>query len=119
MTTMSVDGATNPRHVSITGALGSYARPVAVWATYISAATLLLLAGTLKLAGAADTVGLYEAVGIGQWFRCVAGAIEVMTAVSLLIPLPALFAGTGLALTLAEAGFTGLALIGNGVWIFD
>ncbi len=64
-------------------------------------------------------MGVYEAVGTGQWFRYVAGSIELMTAVSLLVPLPAFVAGIGLALTMVEAGFTDLALIGNGVWIFD
>jgi hypothetical protein len=48
----------------------------------------------------------------------VAGSIEVMTAVLLLIPMPAFFGGIGLALTVVEVGFTHLALIGNGVWIF-
>jgi len=110
MTTMSVDGATNRRHVSIRRALGPGARPVGVWATHMAAAGLLLLAGILKLAGTAGTIGLYEAVGIGQWFRYVAGSIEVMTAVALLIPMPALVAGLGLALTVVEAGLTGLAL---------
>ena len=107
MTTMSVDGVANRRHVSITRALGPGARPVGVWATHITAAGLLLLAGIVKLAG---TIGVYEAAGIGQWFRYVAGSIEVMTAVALLIPVPALVAGLGLALTVVEAGLTGLAL---------
>jgi hypothetical protein len=49
----------------------------------------------------------------------VAGSIEVTTAVSLLIPLPTSFAGIGLALTVAEAGLTYLALIGQGVGIFS
>ena len=66
-----------------------------LWTTHIAAAALLLLAGILKLAGAASTIGLYEAVGIGQRFRYVAGSIEVMTAVLLLIPLPAFRAGIG------------------------
>ena len=56
MTTMSVDGATSPRRVSISRALGSRARPVAVWPMHISAAAVLLLAGTLKLAGSAGVV---------------------------------------------------------------
>jgi len=110
MTTMSVDGATNPRHVSIIRAQGSHAREVAVWATHISAAALLLVAGIMKLAGTAETMELYEAAGTGQWFRYLAGSIEVMTAVSLLIPLPAFVAGIGLALTVVEAGLTNLAL---------
>jgi hypothetical protein len=110
MTTMSVDGATNPRHVSISRAVGSRAPAVAVWATHISAAALLLLAGVAKLAGTADTMGVYEAAGIGQLFRCLAGSIEVMTGLSLLIPVPAFVAGIGLALTVVEAGLTSLAL---------
>jgi len=90
-----------------------------LWPTYIAAAVLLLLAGMSKLAGIADTIGLYEAVGMGQGFRYIAGSIEVTTAVSLLIPLPTSFAGVGLALTVAEAGLTYFALIGHGVGIFS
>ena len=78
------------------------------WTAYIGAAALLLLAGISKLAG---MVGVYEAVGIGQWLRYAAGSIEVMTAVSLLLPLPTSLGGIGLALTVAEAGCTHLALI--------
>jgi hypothetical protein len=61
----------------------------------------------------ADTIVLYEAIGMGQWFRYVAGSIEVTTAVSLLTPLPTSFAGIGLALTVVEAGLTYLALISH------
>ena len=86
-----------------------------LWPTYLAAAVLLLLTGMSKLAGNADTIALYEAIGMGQWFRYVAGSIEVTTAVSLLIPLPTSVAGIGLAFTVGEAGLTYLALIGHGV----
>jgi len=112
MTTTELDGATSRRQVSTGVALGSHARPVAIWATHIAAAALLLLAGVAKLGRGADAIGLYEVVGIGQWFSYLAGSIEVMTAVSLLIPLPAFVAGIGLALTVVETGFTGLAFLG-------
>jgi len=90
-----------------------------LWPSYIAAAALLLLAGMSKLAGTADTVELYEAAGMGQGFRYLAGAIELTTAISLLIPLPTSFAGLGLSLTVMEAGLTYLALIGRGVGIFS
>ena len=104
------------RHVWVSRDLGSGRRPVVVWATDFATAVILLLVGISKLAGTSDTMALYEAAGIAQGFRYVGGSIEVMTAVLLLIPSPALVAGIGLALTLLEAGFTNLALMSNGIW---
>jgi putative oxidoreductase len=86
-----------------------------LWPTYIAAAALLFLAGMSKLASIADTIVLYEAIGMGQWFRYVAGSIEVTTAVSLLVPSLTSVAGIGMSLTVVEAGLTYLALIGHGV----
>lgn len=45
-----------------------------------------LAAGGAKLLGAAMMVATFEAVGIGQWFRYVTGAIEVGSAILLWVP---------------------------------
>ena len=45
-----------------------------------------LAAGTAKLLGVAMMVGTFDAIGIGQWFRYVTGAIEVVSAVLLWVP---------------------------------
>jgi putative oxidoreductase len=64
----------------------SKGKNITLWAIQIAAAGMFLMAGGLKLAGAAPMVALFNAVGIGQWFRYVTGAIEVSSAVLLLVP---------------------------------
>jgi putative oxidoreductase len=64
---------------------------IALWVTQIALATMFLFAGGSKLVGAPAMVNLFAAIGLGQWFRYVTGAIEVSAAVALLIPSAAVF----------------------------
>jgi uncharacterized membrane protein YphA (DoxX/SURF4 family) len=59
---------------------------VALWILQVAAAAMLGMAGFAKLTGAPDMVALFDAVGVGQWFRYVTGSLEVLGAVLLLIP---------------------------------
>ena len=59
---------------------------VVLWVLQIAAAGMFLNVGLLKLSGNAQLVGLFEAIGIGQWFRYLTGALEVAGAFLLLIP---------------------------------
>ena len=59
---------------------------VALWVSQIALAAMFLVAGGSKLVGAQAMVDLFAAIGLGQWFRYVTGAIEVIAAVALLIP---------------------------------
>jgi putative oxidoreductase len=59
---------------------------VGLWILQIGAAGMFLMVGFLKLSGDAQMVGLFDAVGLGQWFRYVTGSLEVMGAVLLLVP---------------------------------
>ena len=43
-------------------------------------------AGIAKLLGAEMMVATFDAIGVGQWFRYVTGAIEVASAVLLFVP---------------------------------
>ena len=47
---------------------------------------MFLMVGFLKLSGDPRMVGLFDAIGLGQWFRYVTGSLEVLGAVLLLIP---------------------------------
>jgi len=49
-------------------------------------AMLFFLAGFATLSGDEQMVETFAAIGIGQWFRYVAGLIEVASAILLLIP---------------------------------
>jgi putative oxidoreductase len=59
---------------------------VGLWILQIGAAGMFLMAGFFKLSGDPRMVGLFDAIGFGQWFRYVTGSLEVLGAVLLLIP---------------------------------
>lgn len=59
---------------------------VILWVLQVLAAVMFLFSGGLKFAGAADMVALFDEIGIGQWFRHLTGALEVLGAVLLLVP---------------------------------
>ena len=69
-------------------ASGSTAEIVNVvqWVLQIGAAGMFLMVGFLKLSGNAQLVGLFQAIGLGQWFRYLTGTLEVAGAFLLLIP---------------------------------
>jgi len=59
---------------------------VVLWVLQIGAAGMFLMVGFLKLKGDPQLVGLFKAIGLGQWFRYLTGTLEVAGAVLLLIP---------------------------------
>jgi uncharacterized membrane protein YphA (DoxX/SURF4 family) len=59
---------------------------VGLWILQIGAAGMFLMAGFSKLSGNPLMVGMFDAIGLGQWFRYLTGALEVAGAVLLLIP---------------------------------
>src|SRR5438132_1214012 len=61
-------------------------KKIALWAVQIAAAAMFLMAGTLKLTGTPQMVALFQAIGLGQWFRFLTGSFEVVGGVALLIP---------------------------------
>ena len=103
--TTTLDGT---RHVS----RASKGR-VALWAGQFLLAAAFLMAGGSKLAGAQAMVDLFNAVGIGQWFRYVTGTIEVGSAFALLVPALAPYGAVALAATMTGAVFTHLFVIGG------
>ena len=85
----------------------------ALWLTQIALAGMFLFTGGMKLTGAPELVGLFDAIGIGQWFRYVTGSIEVLSAVALLVPAWAAFGALLLIPTMAGAVFTHLFIVGG------
>jgi uncharacterized membrane protein YphA (DoxX/SURF4 family) len=57
-----------------------------LWILQIGAAGMFLMVGFFKLSGDPQMVGLFDAIGLGQWFRYLTGSLEVLGAVLLLIP---------------------------------
>ena len=86
---------------------------IALWAVQIALAGMFLLAGSSKLLSAPAMVGLFDAIGIGQWFRYVTGSIEVVSAVALLVPSWAAFGALLLIPTMAGAVITHLFIVGG------
>jgi len=86
---------------------------VALWLTQIALAGMFLFVGGLKLTGAPELVGLFDAIGIGQWLRYVTGSIEVVSAVALLVPAWAAFGALLLIPTMVGAVFTHLLIVGG------
>ncbi|HEX3867121.1 MAG TPA: DoxX family protein [Gemmatimonadaceae bacterium] len=77
----------------------------------IALAGVFLIAGASKLVGAAPMAALFDAIGIGQWFRYVTGLIEVGSAIALLVPRAAVFGALVLVPTMIGAIVTRLFIV--------
>jgi uncharacterized membrane protein YphA (DoxX/SURF4 family) len=86
---------------------------IALWTVQIALAGMFLLAGGSKVLGAAAMMALFDAIGIGQWFRYVTGLIEVSSAIALLVPSFAVFGALALVATMIGAVATHLFVIGG------
>jgi hypothetical protein len=86
---------------------------VVLWVFQISAAGMFLMVGFSKLSGNAQMVRLFEAIGIGQWFRYLTGTLEVAGAILLLIPRTSGLGALMLAGVMACAVVTHLFIVGG------
>ena len=86
---------------------------MALWVAQFALAGMFLLVGSSKLLGAPAMVGLFDAIGIGQWFRYLTGLIEVGSALALLVPSFAVFGALALVATMVGAVATHLFVIGG------
>ncbi len=59
---------------------------IVVWALQIIAALVFLITGAEKLVGFDNAVRMFGEIGMGQWFRYLAGMLEVAGAVLMLVP---------------------------------
>jgi len=89
----------------------SKAKSIFSWILQILCAAAFFAAGGAKLAGAPPMVQLFDAVGVGQWFRYVTGVIEVGSGILLLIPGMAAIGAVLLACTMTGAILTHLFII--------
>src|SRR5712664_2016817 len=97
---------------SASGSTGKIAN-VVLWVLQIAAAGMFLMVGFLKLSGDAQLVGLFEAIGLGQWFRYLTGTLEVAGAILLLIPLTSGLAALMLAGVMVGAVVTHVFIVGG------
>ena len=86
---------------------------VVLWVLQIGAAGMFLMAGFLKLSGNEQMVGLFEKIGVGQWFRYLTGALEVAGAILLLLPRTSGLGALMLAGVMAGAVMTHVFIVGG------
>jgi putative oxidoreductase len=86
---------------------------IALWSAQVLLGAMFLLSGASKLAGAAAMVALFDAIGVGHWFRYVTGGIEVASAVTLFVPALAPFGALALVATMVGAVATHLFVVGG------
>src|SRR2546427_6192844 len=77
---------------------------VALWTLQVLVTLAFAAAGSGKLLGSAAMIALFDAVGIGQWFRYVTGSLEVLGALLLIVPGKSAFGAALLACVMAGAG---------------
>jgi putative oxidoreductase len=82
-----------------------------VWGVRILLALAFGAAGLAKLGGVPQMVQVFNAIGLGQWFRYLTGAVEVVGAVLLLVPAAGFLGGVLLTATMIGAVATHLVLI--------
>jgi len=86
---------------------------VVLWILQIGAAGMFLMVGFLKLSGDPQLVGLFKAIGLGQWFRYLTGTLEVAGAILLLIPRTSGLGALLLAGVMAGAVVTHVFIVGG------
>ena len=84
---------------------------IALWLTQVALAVIFLMAGGSKLAGVPAMVALFDAIGVGQWFRYVTGLIEVTSGIALLVPSAAIFGALLLIPTMLGAIVTNVFVV--------
>jgi putative oxidoreductase len=85
---MQCDGTMTTNEITLQRGRASH---IALWITQVALALMFVMAGGSKLAGAPAMVTLFGALGLGQWFRYVTGAIEVTSGILLLVPSAAIY----------------------------
>lgn len=92
---------------------------VALWALQIVLAIYMLAYAAIpRLFGLGTSIEMFEAIGLGQWFRYFVGALELLGSIGLLIPRLAGLAGLGLAGLMIGATYTNLFVIPGGIWVY-
>jgi putative oxidoreductase len=86
---------------------------VVLWVLQIAAAGMFLMVGYLKLSGNPQLVGLFESIGLGQWFRYLTGTLEVAGALLLLIPRTSGLGALMLAGVMVGAVITHVLIVGG------
>jgi len=102
--------------VSVGEAPPSKVRNRILWTLQIIAALFFLAAAASKFAGAEYNIVVFEKVGLGQWFRYFAGAMEAIGAILIVTPRYSALGGIVLAVVMVGAFIADISRIGgNGI----
>lgn len=86
---------------------------VTLWVVQIIVAAAFIAAGGAKLAGVPMMVGIFNQIGLGQWFRIFTGIVEITGALALITPKFSGFGALLLAVTMSFGVLTHLLKIGG------
>ena len=106
MTQSAISSAATP-------ARAGKAANIALWVVQIVLALAFLGASSGKLLGKPEMVGLFEAIGIGQWLRYVTGLLEATGAVLIVVPRTKAFGAVLLGMVMIGAVLTHLVILHN------
>src|ERR1700688_2287272 len=84
---------------------------IVLWVAQVALAVMFLMAGGSKLVGVPAMVSLFDAIGLGQWFRYVTGVVEVVSGIALLVPSAAVFGAMLLIPTMLGAIVTNVLIV--------
>ena len=86
---------------------------IALWVVQLLLALAFVGASSGKLLGKPEMVGLFDAIGIGQWFRYVTGLLEATGAILVVVPRTKAFGAALLAMVMVGAVLTHLFILHN------
>lgn len=92
---------------------GKTVAEVLLWLLQIVTAILFFMAASAKLTGSPVMLDLFAGIGLGQWFRYVAGGFEALGGILLLIPGYAKFGALLLMAVTLGATITHLTVLGG------
>ena len=84
---------------------------IALWVLQALLALAFLGAASGKLLGKPEMVALFEAVGVGQWFRYVTGLMELTGALLIVVPRTKFFGAALLSVVMVGAVLTHLFIL--------
>jgi putative oxidoreductase len=86
---------------------------IALWVVQALLALAFVGAASGKLLGKPEMVALFEAVGVGQWFRYVTGLMELTGALLIVVPRTKFFGAALLSMVMVGAVLTHLFILHN------
>jgi putative oxidoreductase len=84
---------------------------IALWVLQAFLALAFVGAASGKLLGKPEMVALFEAVGVGQWFRYVTGLMELTGAILIVVPRTKFFGAALLSVVMVGAVLTHLFIL--------